>query len=285
VHLAEELYVRLFVMVLWLTVAGCGISLWFGGIEAGRAPGVLTALIAVIGMVLAVTGLTRRREVYRWLRYDRAHQLAPGLLAALAVAFNGPDSPSWWVALPLLWLVADVSSTTLAAAAAVVTAGAYLLGTTLGGEALIHNGDAGVLAAAVALPLNVFVGRLAAEVFGRFVLSLHRLEAELAAPATSPIAVPNLATAPSDPRRHVPTPRAPRRPRTAGSRLTSRQLEAALLARDGLLQSEIALCLGISPRQVERLLQEARTRVGATTTAHLVAMLVAGKLAPPAPIA
>ena len=66
------------------------------------------------------------------------------------------------------------------------------------------------------------------------------------------------------------------------SRLTARQLEVALLVRDGLRQSEIALCLGISPRQVERHLHDARARVGAATTSQLVVMLVTGGLAPAA---
>jgi len=38
--------------------------------------------------------------------------------------------------------------------------------------------------------------------------------------------------------------------------------------------------LGISPRQVERHLEQARRRAKAATTAQLVAMLVSGRLAP-----
>jgi DNA-binding CsgD family transcriptional regulator len=60
--------------------------------------------------------------------------------------------------------------------------------------------------------------------------------------------------------------------------LTVRQLEAVLLARDGLKQAEIAVSLGISPRQVERLLSEARARAGAATTSQLVAMVVTDHL-------
>ena len=65
-----------------------------------------------------------------------------------------------------------------------------------------------------------------------------------------------------------------------GSPLTPRQLQVALLIRDGLNQSEAAASLGISRRQVERLLGEARERAGASTTSHLVAMLVHAGLAP-----
>ena len=58
-----------------------------------------------------------------------------------------------------------------------------------------------------------------------------------------------------------------REPREPTTRLTARQLEALLLARDGLMQAEIASCMGISSRQVERLLHDARERVGAAARA------------------
>jgi DNA-binding CsgD family transcriptional regulator len=64
--------------------------------------------------------------------------------------------------------------------------------------------------------------------------------------------------------------------------LTARQLEVVVLLRDGLRQDEIARCLSISPRQVERLVADARARVKATTTAALVAMLVQDGLVPQA---
>jgi DNA-binding CsgD family transcriptional regulator len=56
-----------------------------------------------------------------------------------------------------------------------------------------------------------------------------------------------------------------------------------LLLRDGLRQTEIAACLGISTRQVERLLAAARQRVGAATTSQLAAMLASGALAGASP--
>jgi DNA-binding CsgD family transcriptional regulator len=69
----------------------------------------------------------------------------------------------------------------------------------------------------------------------------------------------------------------------SASRLTTRQLEVTLLLRDGLRQTEIAACLGISVRQVERLLASARERVDAATTTQLVAMLATGALGPRRP--
>jgi hypothetical protein len=56
-----------------------------------------------------------------------------------------------------------------------------------------------------------------------------------------------------------------------------------LLAGGGLCQSEIATCLGVSARQVARLLAQARERSGSATTAELVACAAAaGVISAPA---
>lgn len=151
---------------------------------------------------------------------------------------NGPDSPSWWVALPLLWVIAAVSSTTLSVTAATVTAGAFLAGTALGGQTLVHNGDAEILGAAVALPGNILVGRLVAEVFARFVLRLHQLErqAEALAPPR-PVRVVASPGVPDHPTTPQPAPAGTQKRRRSLAHLTSRELEALLLVRDGLLQT------------------------------------------------
>jgi DNA-binding CsgD family transcriptional regulator len=282
VHVVEELYLRLLRLVLAFTLIGCGLSLWFGGLSGRHTPDGLTLGIAVVAAAFACWGLTRTREVYCWLRYDRARQLTPAVFAAVAVLLNGPDSPSWWVALPLLWVVAAVSSTRLTLAAACITALAYATGSLLGGEALLTSGETGILAAAVGLVANTMVGKLAAEVAARFMLHLHRLQCELAGHRPPPLKVVALqlrGVAESVEPTALRASAQPRR-RCHLGRLTTRQLEVALLVRDGLRQAEIALCLGISPRQVERLLHEARARTGASTTSQLVAMLVTGRLAP-----
>ncbi len=280
VYLTEELYLRLFILTLLLTIIGCVISAWFAVIGSNTSLA-LTVLIATLAFAFAATGLARPRRGYRWLRYNRLRQLSPAILAIIAVLCNGPDSPSWWVALPLLWVIAAVSSTGLSLAAAAVTAGAYLTGTALGGEPLVHNGDAEILAAAVALPANILIGRLVAEAFARFILRLHQLERQAEAPAIPrPVHVavdPSVTDRPATPR---PTPADTQKHCQALAHLTSRELEALLLVRDGLLHAEIALALGVSTRQVERLLASARSRTGTATTSQLVAALVTDELAP-----
>jgi DNA-binding CsgD family transcriptional regulator len=280
VYLTEELYLRLFILTLLLTAIGCALSVWFAVIGS-RTSLALTSVIAALALALAILGLARPRPCYRWLRHSQLRQLSPAALAIIAVLCNGPDSPSWWVALPLLWVIAAVSSTTLSIAAATVTAGAYLVGTALGGEPLVHNGDAEILAAAVALPANILIGRLVAEVFARFVLRLHQLECQAAVPApprpVRVVAGASIAGSAAMPR---PVPAGTQKRRWSLAHLTSRELEALLLVRDGLLQTEIALALGVSTRQVERLLASARSRTGTTTTSQLVAKLVTEQLAP-----
>jgi DNA-binding CsgD family transcriptional regulator len=198
-------------------------------------------------------------------------------------------------------LVASVSSMRLSLVAASLAGAAFLGGTIVHGGRVIDAGDVGVLAGTVGLIAYTIVGASIADTLGRFVLTLHRLEQEVTSPSShAPRPVTNLASPaqPSPPTDTTHTSHAPARasretgPQPPGaqprhphdashaSRLTPRQLEAALLACDGLKQSEIAIVLGISPRQVERLLSQARERAGAATTAQLVAMLVTDGLLP-----
>ncbi len=278
VYLTEELYLRLFILTLLLTVIGCVLSVWFAVIGSHTSL-LLTSVIAAAALAFAVLALAKPRPCYLWLRHSRLRQLSPAAFAIVAVLCNGPDSPSWWVALSLLWVIAAVSSTTLSVAAATVTAGAYLAGTALGGESLVHNGDAEILGAAIALPGNILIGRLVSEVFAQFVLRLHQLERRAEAPAPpKPVRVvagPGISDSPA-----IPRPAPADTPKRRWPHLTSRELEVILLVRDGLLQTEIALALGVSTRQVERLLASARSRTGTATTSQLVAKLVTEQLSP-----
>ena len=279
VYLTEELYLRLFILTLLLTVIGCAMSVWFAVI--GSNTSLATHERDRGGRARVAVLPCTATPCYRWLRHSRLRQLSPAALAIIAVLCNGPDSASWWVALPLLWVIAAVSSTSLSFTAATVTAGAYLAGTALGGEPLVHNGDAEILGAAVALPGNILIGRLVAEVFARFVLRLHQLERRAETPApprpVRVVAGPDIADNPAMPRTAPSGTQKRRRPL---AHLTSRELKVLLLVRDGLLQAEIALALGVSTRQVERLLASARSRTGTATTSQLVAKLVTEQLSP-----
>lgn len=281
VHLVEQLYVRLVRVGFAILLAGCGLTLLFATLEHG-APSLATASFVAGAAALALAGVARPGGVYLLLRSRRSFQLAPGAFGAVAVLVDGPDSPCWWIALPLLWIVAAVSSTSLAVGAAVATALAFVLGTVLGGQPLLGPDDTGVLPAVVGLPVYTLVGRVLIDGFAGLVLERHRHGVTEFRRHPDPMNVPNLAVAAAaSTARDTPQP-APRRARRSGSRLTARQLEVTLLLCDGLRQTEIAECLGISVRQVERLVGAARERVGAATTGELVAMLASGSLREPA---
>jgi DNA-binding CsgD family transcriptional regulator len=289
VVLAEELYLRLFVLALVFVLVASALSIWFGlGSEA--SPLVTLPFSLAVG-VFALAGLRAPRRVYGWLRYSRPRQLAPAVLSALAMIPTGPDSPLWWPALALVILVTAVSSLGLSVLAALLCAAGYVAGTVIGGEAIIRSGEAGILAGAVGFVAYTLVGSLVCDAFARFVLGFAHLEQQTAAGQPRRVAsvVLDEPAAPAvrpDVRSTVPAPRRFAPPRStvtapaAHSPLTPRQMEVALLIRDGLNQSEAAASLGISRRQVERLLGEARDRAGAATTSHLVAMLVTGGLTP-----
>lgn len=276
VHLAEELHLRIFAVTCALVLAGCALTLCFATLDRG-APGSLTVVLTSAALVFAVAGVAQPRAVYRRLRSRAAFQLAPAALGTLAVLLDGPESECWWFALPLLWVVATLSSTPLTFGAAVATAAAFVAGTALGGQALITPGDLGIWPATIAIPTNTLVGRVLVDGLARLVLGHHhRVALEIPRPTPRPLRVPNLASSetsasPATTCRRPPGSRPP-------SRLTARQLEVALLLRDGLQQTEVAACLGISTRQVERLLAGARARVGAATTTQLVALLAGGAL-------
>jgi DNA-binding CsgD family transcriptional regulator len=292
VVLAEELYLRLFVLALVFVLVSGGLSIWFG--VGSAAPLAVTLPFSLAVGVFALAGLLRPRQVYGWLRYSRVRQLAPAVLSALAMVPTGPDSPLWWPALALVILVTSISSLRLSLLAATLNAAGYVAGTVVGGEAIIRGGEAGILAGAVGFVAYTLVGSFVCEAFARFVLGFAHLEQ--ATSTGEPQRVSSIvlddrvvaqdahAAAPAGGREIRRRPAAPLRPTVtapaAGSPLTPRQLEVALLIRDGLNQSEAAASLGISRRQVERLLGEARERAGALTTSHLVAMLVNAGLAP-----
>ena len=240
VHLAEALYVHFLQFVLAVLLVGCGLAVTLGSQNSAGPPRPLTLALAALGAAFSIFGLARSRAVYRWLRYNPLHQITPAVIAAIALTINGPDSATWWEALPLLWIVAVVSSTRLTLAASLITTAGYLAGTLLGGESPIPQGDNGILSAAIGLPVNAMAGRYASEAFARFVLRLHRLERQITTP-DRPLAVPNLAPRTQPKPRRPGTTLAPR-PRSAPKRTARAPRCASPLANSKWPSSPATAC-------------------------------------------
>jgi DNA-binding CsgD family transcriptional regulator len=282
VYVAEDLYYRLFRMMLVLLVAASAWSVWARLADAQRGDLILTTVYATLGAAMAAAGFVLGWRAYAWLRYDRIRQFAPAFVAIVMLLTDGPHSATWWMAFALIFVMASVSSTSLTVLGALCAAAAYIAGTLVYGSPLIYRGDTGNVIGAAMLIVNAIVARSVGEAFGSFIMRLHRLEAQITQAPGVPRRVRNLASSPAP----APEPDgvASTKPRSKrGEWLTARQLEVAFLVRDGLHQDEIASCLSISRRQVERLLEQARERTGAATTGELIAMLVRRQFVPPTP--
>jgi DNA-binding CsgD family transcriptional regulator len=66
------------------------------------------------------------------------------------------------------------------------------------------------------------------------------------------------------------------------SLLSPREEAVLLLIGDGLGLREIACRMGVTPRAARRLRESARTKLGATTTTHAVAIVVKARAHPTA---
>lgn len=320
VHLCEQMHVGMFTLALALLGAAGIFSVPLAQANPLERGHPLTLPFSSLATLATISAFRRRRNVYLWLRRNRFRQVLPGLAAAMLVLADGPYSPCWWIATALLLTVTTVSTAGPTLIAGAITAAAYAAGTLLHSKSLLPAGDTEYLTVTASLFANPLIARAVIESFARFVLRLHKLEREAiearqpirvraivpsdeiarafatppettrGAVMTDQIAGATATRAGTSDTRSVtsgqaepsnaPTPYDSSARRQAAFRLTARQLEVILLARDGLHQPEIAGCLGISPRQVERHLEQARRRTGALTTAHLVAMLVSERLTP-----
>ena len=223
VYAAEDLYLRLFALTLFLLMLCSGWSVWARLEDAQRGNLALTFALSGFGALAATVGLLRRRHAYCWLRHDRSRQIIPGVAAALMMLIDGPHSATWWMAFALLFVTASVASTTLTLTAAIASAAAYLGGTLLYGSPLVYRGDTSNVIGAAMLIVNASVGRAVAEIFGSLTLRLHRVETELRRPRP-PVVVPNLAERPSLERRTAARSRrsAPRSPTVVVDRKATR---------------------------------------------------------------
>lgn len=276
VVISEELHLRLLRTALGFAIATALADTLLAGLNPGQSwHGGLTLLLTGGCIVAAAAAFRHPATVYLSQRRHPALSVLPALIGCALLVLDGPYGALWLLAVAAIAITSVTAPARVVLGLSVLASACYCAGTWLRGDRLVVSHDPSHIAAMIGLPTDGALAIIVVTGLGRFVLGLHRFEREIRDP-------PRPVTAGRAP---VARPRA-RRPRllvAPASRLTPRQLQVLALVRDGLHHPEIAACLGISTRQVERHLADARGRAGASTVAELIAMLVACRLFPAVP--
>jgi DNA-binding CsgD family transcriptional regulator len=266
VELSELLYGRFFAFGLRAALVVATFSLLLSTLRGADADHSTPAVIALIVLALGVA-LREPDRWYWWLRRQPLRLAAGTGIMVAAFLIGQPDNnPLYYVGLSALSLLPLFASLRTGVAYSLLLGAAELLTYPLHGRAATLASNGLIVAAAAAGPLVVL---LSAAVVERMAGLLLRLNAARAATASgsSGLAVENLS---APPRRQPSEPKLP---------LTARQLQVCLLLSQGLRYGEIAACLGITIRQVARLVAQARQRARSATTTELLAKLVAAGVA------
>lgn len=248
---------------------------------------VATALI-VGGAVLAVW---RARELYCVLR--RWPQLQLGLVAVAAALVASPamSSELWWPSCAILMALALVVPLRRTLAYCLI-----VLGTNLAGHLVAADLDdthaVDIIGLWIGYPLwllaiAIVTDRLAAQVLRVNATPVaearreapRRVPARHSEPASTPATSAAAAAAPAGNGKEPTTAAAATRA-GATRRLTARQIQVVALLADGLRQREVAACLSISERQVQRHIAEAVARLGLRNAYELAAVAVSDGLVP-----
>lgn len=246
------------------------------------AAGDVTATAVVAGAVaaLGLLGVWRSGDLYRALRRSPQLELPLALLVAILVSVVSPlRNELWWPACAILMLLGVVAPVSRALVYCVVALMANLGGHVASGG-LDDVPPVAVIGLWIGMPLftagfTLIVNQLAGQ--------LARLNARRSSPAPTRVTVwahspkaaaPRaLVTAGQAPQHHQPD-EARRAAGLASSCLTVRQVEVVALLADGLRYREIADCLSISERQVQRHVSHAVSRLGLANVYELVRVLV-----------
>ena len=284
VHLVEGTYAGFFTVTLLLLPCGAAVAS-LCCLALPGSPGLAATVIASVAWTSgAVLGLRFRYGTYRWLRRSSRNRCLV-LLIPLAMFFSGvPPESAFWDVSVLFWVLATVCESREVLAMTTAAAVAYILAFARA-RTFFAGDSAGQLA--LFIIVDAVLAWLLMTYCAGHVARLWRNWTSRPPAREEPIFVPNLAVHPVAPvivtSVAISTPAHPSMNAIGEDlKLTPRQLEVALLLSDGLHQGEIAEALGITERQVGRLLSGARERTGAETTVQLVAMLAAASIAPSA---
>jgi DNA-binding CsgD family transcriptional regulator len=253
---------------------------------------VVVAYLAT-GLLVAAALLAgfRAQPLYCALRRWPQLQLGLVIVAAALVASPQMSSELWWPSCAILMALALVTSLRRTLAYCLV-----VLGTNLAGHLVAADlGDTHavtIIGLWIGYPLWLLAITILSDRLVSHVLRVNVAPARAAGrepPQRVPVSDPEPARPPAPRAAEVVVASAgnDEAPRAAPSavttrRLTARQLQVVALLADGLRQREVAACLSISERQVQRHIADAVARLGLRSAYELAALAVSEGIVPDA---
>lgn len=235
--------------------------------------GYTTPTVPVVGALLLATpvAVARAQHLHRALLHSVAAQSLLVALAAVLVCYP-LRSELWWPSCALVMLLATVVGVQRGLLAALLVLVANLAAHLVAGD-LDETPAVSVIGLWIGFGFWTAAFALIPDRLTAYVLRLNALHGAAAAGERAPLRV-RATVIGDEPAAHPPAEEGALR------RLTARQLQVVALLADGLRYEEVAACLAISRRQVERHVRLACDRLGVRTTAQLVARAVALGLVP-----
>ncbi len=282
--LSERFYGRMFAGTVAFVGVAALAALAVLPLRGERPPGGVLGLPVVLAAILvpaAPLAARRAPALGRLLRRHRAAEAAVVALAALLVTYPF-RTELWWPSCAVLMALGVLGSPlrALGHAAAVVgiALGSHLVAGDLGELAAVT-----VVGMVIGYPLWTVGVAVSSDLLAAHLLRLAAPGAPPPDPPPRGVAwtppAPSGEPAPAPaaaPPRALPAPRG----RPTPGRLTPRQLQVVALLSDGMRYAEVAECLSISPRQVQRHVAQATERLGVANVYELVALAVAEGLVP-----
>ena len=273
----------------------------------------LAVLATGLLVVAAPFAIWQAEALYRILRRRQSAQVGLLLVATLLIAYPIRRSELWWPSCAIVMLLATVVPFRRALAYCVAVLAASFASHAAGGD-LREMSAVAIIGLCIGLPFWTAIVSLSTDRLAAYLLRLNatrerrrRPPRRVAAWTTPPPAKPAHTTQDADATtntdRHAdasstrlilsadptdtttdaednkPTTRAIGR-KAATDRLTARQLQVVALLADGLRYREIAACLSISKRQVQRHVVQAAARLGVHSAYELAAIAVSEGMVP-----
>lgn len=241
----------------------------------------VTVAIAVLLIAIAPLAIWRAASLYRLLRRQPRLELVLLALAAALLAYP-LRSELWWPACGLLMLLAVIAPLPRALMYCLAALLTNLASHVIAGD-LTEAPPVAMIGLWIGL---VFWTATFGLITDRLAAAILRVNVPAPLQPSGPIRVaawtPDLASAESNGSQdQADATTANETPMTAGTGgLTARQLQVVALLADGLRYRDIAACLSISERQVQRHVSNAIARLGVGSTGELVALAVAEGMVP-----